>query len=172
MKKLIFLILAAILCVSFASAQIAVPKLQLNKGTTQTIRVLKPFALFGCGLLSGSSHGVGEIIRLDYPTFQKEHPKADPYFWNPQLSYLNKWKNNDPTQGPAFPLSTTSLVAVTDAYHLLPAVERWSLMAGCITITLGEKRPWWEYALNFVALNAGYYVGFNALYHLKYGKPY
>jgi hypothetical protein len=36
---------------------------------------------------------------------------------DPQLSWKNKWKHGDPNQGPAFPLSTTTLVGVTDGWH-------------------------------------------------------
>jgi len=42
----------------------------------------------------------------------------DQEFWDPSQSWTNKYKNNDPTQGEKFFLSTTSLVFLTDAWHL------------------------------------------------------
>lgn len=39
-------------------------------------------------------------------------------FFNPQLSWKNKWKNGDPKQGEKFPLSSTALVFLTDWWHL------------------------------------------------------
>lgn len=38
-------------------------------------------------------------------------------WWNPNISWKNKYKNNDPTQGPKFFGSTTFLVWLTDAWH-------------------------------------------------------
>jgi hypothetical protein len=40
-------------------------------------------------------------------------------FFDPAISGLNKYKNQDPHAGPAFPFSTTYLVAFTDFFHLL-----------------------------------------------------
>ena len=38
---------------------------------------------------------------------------------DPATAWKNKWKNGDPTQGEAFPFSSTALVGTTDAWHLL-----------------------------------------------------
>ncbi len=38
-------------------------------------------------------------------------------WWNPQISWKNKWKNGDPNQGESFFGSSTFLVFVTDAWH-------------------------------------------------------
>ena len=38
-------------------------------------------------------------------------------WWNPEISWKNKWKNDDPTQGERFVGSSTFLVWVTDAWH-------------------------------------------------------
>ncbi len=38
-------------------------------------------------------------------------------WWNPALSWVNKWKNGDPKQGERFPGSSTIFVFTTDAWH-------------------------------------------------------
>lgn len=43
-----------------------------------------------------------------------QHP-----WWDPDLSWSNKYKNNDPKQGEKFPGSTTLFVAVTDGWHFI-----------------------------------------------------
>jgi hypothetical protein len=39
-------------------------------------------------------------------------------FWDSATSWKRKYKNSDPTAGPAFPGATTLLVAFTDGWHL------------------------------------------------------
>lgn len=62
---------------------------------------------------------------------------------DPRLSWRNKWQAGDPAQGEAFPLSSTALVAVTDAWHCAKALM---LLALCLTIlapcTLVLELPW------------------------------
>ena len=40
------------------------------------------------------------------------------WFIDPKVSWRNKYKNEDPSQGPNFPFSTTILCAITDLWHL------------------------------------------------------
>ena len=42
----------------------------------------------------------------------------DHRFWNPEVSWQNKWKDGCPKFGPKFKGSTTYLVFLTDAWHL------------------------------------------------------
>lgn len=45
--------------------------------------------------------------------------KYNPLYWNPSVSWQNKWKDpTDESKGPKFFLSTTALVFLTDAWHL------------------------------------------------------
>jgi len=45
-------------------------------------------------------------------------------FWLKDLSWQNKWKNGDKTQGEKFWLSSTFFVAQTDAWHLFGVLFR------------------------------------------------
>ena len=44
--------------------------------------------------------------------------KLNANFWNPQISWRNKYKDNDPSKGDRFFLSSTLFVGFTDAWHL------------------------------------------------------
>lgn len=48
--------------------------------------------------------------------------KCNPEFWNPTISWKNKYRNGAVSQGPAFFLSTGILVAFTDAWHLFKSM--------------------------------------------------
>ncbi len=56
-------------------------------------------------------------------------------FWNPDLSWKNKYKNGDPILGSRFPFSTTFLVFLTDGWHLFKGLA-WTLMEVAIVINL------------------------------------
>ena len=43
-------------------------------------------------------------------------------FWNPEISWKNKWKDGDPKNGEAFPFSSGIMVWVTDAWHLFKSI--------------------------------------------------
>jgi hypothetical protein len=83
-------------------------------------------------LFSGLSNGLHETLHYHWPAFQERFPKANAHYWNPFLSWQNKYKNLDPEQGEAFPLSTTVLVLITDAKHLLSELHRDALALGCL----------------------------------------
>jgi hypothetical protein len=38
-------------------------------------------------------------------------------YWNPEVSWKNKYKNGNPTEGPKFIFSTNFLVSLTDGWH-------------------------------------------------------
>ena len=50
--------------------------------------------------------------------YQQTGFEPDNRFWNPDISWKNKYKGGDPDNGPAFFLSTTALVFLTDGWHL------------------------------------------------------
>ena len=52
-------------------------------------------------------------------------------WWNPSISWKNKYKNQDPKQGPKFFGSTTFLVFITDAWHFFQMI-----MLSCFNISI------------------------------------
>ena len=66
-------------------------------------------------------------IFLKYPKYEQ--------FLNPQKSWLNKYKNNDPDLGPKFFGSTTFLVWTTDLWHLSKTIMISSFILGIVFYT-------------------------------------
>lgn len=62
---------------------------------------------------------------------------------DPRVSWTNKWKDGDQARGEAFPLSSTALVGLTDAWHLAKSLM---LLCLCLAIlaplTLAAELPW------------------------------
>jgi hypothetical protein len=70
-------------------------------------------------ILAGMLNGVMDVLTMRYNTSVfKRMPKEWEYFFNPSLSWRNKWKNGDPNRGEKFFGSSTFLVWTTDAWHL------------------------------------------------------
>jgi hypothetical protein len=76
-------------------------------GHSQKLKEHIPSAI--CVFLGGMSDGA-----RDGTMFRNDGASS---WWNGKVSWANKYKNNDPKQGPAFFGSTTFLVALTDAPH-------------------------------------------------------
>lgn len=76
----------------------------------------------GLLFIAGLCEGFIESLKYQYKEVKKRLPFLSDQFWNPALSWKNKYKNHDPLQGPRFWLSTSALVWLTDAYHLMNTI--------------------------------------------------
>lgn len=68
--------------------------------------------------LAGALNATMDVLSFRYKTsiFSK-YPKLQEFF-NPEESWVNKYKDNNPELGPKFFGSKTFLVFLTDAWHL------------------------------------------------------
>lgn len=55
-------------------------------------------------------------------------------FWDPELSWRNKWKNGQKPQGEKFLFSSTLLVGLTDGWHLAKSIRTLCLFIGLLLI--------------------------------------
>jgi hypothetical protein len=116
--------------------------------------------LFTAGLAKGFNEG----LQYKYNGFEDLFPKANDQWFYPTFSYNNKYKDNDPTKGPKFPLSTSVLVMFTDQYHLNNFIHRAALTAALI-IKIGDaKKPLKHYLYDVLYYTACYQVGFHAVF--------
>lgn len=108
-----------------------------------------------CLFVAGGFDGGAEYLKFHYT--------QNSTYWNPSISWRNKWKNGDPQQGERFFMSSTAFVGLTDGYHMLRTARNGFMVIG-ITIRLGEKRKWYKYAIDSAILYTSYNLGFNLLY--------
>jgi hypothetical protein len=87
--------------------------------------------------LGGMCYGLKETVSHHYGAFAERFPQADPAWWNPDLSWRNKYEGGDPERGPAFWLSTSALVLVTDAYHLFGDLQLRFTCLGFVALAYG-----------------------------------
>ena len=122
----------------------------------------------GLSFVSGASSGLHETILHHYPQFKSKFPEANDQYWNPDISWKNKYANGNNADGPKFPGSTTVFVFTTDAYHFTNSIHRWTLFSAGLTIGIGEKRPWWHYAIDTAVSFVSYSIGFHAVYSVYF----
>lgn len=109
--------------------------------------------------ISGASWGIHEKTMHQWGIFQAKFPNANPQFWNPSESWRNKYVGGNPDLGRKKIAGLNVPVQFTDAKHLLASTNQiFGFAAGC-TIFIGERKPWWHYAVKVGASFVGYSIG-------------
>lgn len=91
-------------------------------------------------ILAGMSEGVMDTLQFHYSSSIFYNFK-NKLFWNPQISWQNKYKNGDPTEGAKFPFSTNLLVGLTDGWHLFKFLRTFFIFAGIFFIFMNCQTP-------------------------------
>lgn len=126
---------------------------------------------FGCSMMfvSGGCKATTDVLRSDYTAFQKAFPKANPQFWNYNLSWVNKYKNGNPADGERFWQSTGVFVPLTDGFHLVEVPRKFAPIIG-LTFKIGKKQPLRYYLYDALCYSVSYGVGFNFMWKVVYKK--
>jgi hypothetical protein len=122
--------------------------------------ILPAVSMFAAGALNG----VNQDLLFHYHEFQNTFPNANPEFWDPSISWRNKYQNGDPAQGEAFPGSSTIFVAATDGYHATVAGRNLMITT---SICLSPKTKGWK---PFVKRTLLYSLSYGLGFELVYGK--
>ena len=130
------------------------PLLSFSQYNKEIKKVIITSSLVG---ISGAFDGTAEYLKFHY--------REPNQFWNPNLSWTNKWKNGDPLQGEKFWQSSRALVWTTDGYHLMRFSSN-VFMMGALVINIGEKQKWYVYITEFFIYYIAYTTGFTISYEL------
>lgn len=109
--------------------------------------------------IAGIANGVHETVHYHYSGFKKRFPKADDLYWNPMISWKNKYKNGNVDEGRKFFGSTTLLVWTTDAKHLFGTIMRWSLILSAFMTP-----HWYLLPITFVGFTAGFHLTYTLFF--------
>lgn len=135
---------------------------------------LSPFKRTGVTLfLSGAFDGLNQTLNFHYPKFKRAFPQANDQFWNPDVSWENKYAKDSQgatlTDYEAFPFSTSILVWTTDGHHLSRAGDHVSMYTtvGLYFSDLGKKN--WK-QITFDVLTSAFIrsVGFVTVYQIGF----
>lgn len=112
----------------------------------------------GLMFLSGASKGTADYLQFHYTKYNK--------FWNPDLSWKNKWKNGDRLQGEKFFGSSTIFVCFTDCWHLCNTINKYSCVGAIVLKIGGKKKPLKYYLYDFAVYSLAYSAGFVVTYEV------
>jgi len=119
----------------------------------------------GLVFIAGASKGFNETLMFHWKGFKHGFPGAHEKWFNPNVSWTNKYKNGDPEAGAKFPLSTSVLVMFTDQYHLNNFINK-AAWTSALVIKIGEgKKPFKQYVLDFLYYTACHQAGFALTYY-------
>ena len=114
-------------------------------------------------ILSGICKGIQDQTMFHWGLSWTKYLKG--LFWNPLISWKNKYKNGDPKQGARFWGSTTFLVGFTDAWHLFGGISR--IIDRTIVVIVYASLTdykWYVYILIWIVLFIFYTIGFKLFY--------
>lgn len=147
----------------------------------QAQRPWKEYLIPGSAMLfSGMVEGVDESTMYHYDDgFKRVFPNASDRFWNPAVSWRNKFKNGQPSQGEAFWGSTDLFVAFTDGHHFLRNIHMVTDLGASIYIMNHHykhnkqgKLNWKTILQDFLVLSTIRTIGFHITYeHIFKGDP-
>jgi len=119
----------------------------------------------GLVFLAGASKGFNETLLFHWKAFRHTFPKANADWFNPNVSWTNKYKNGDPDAGAKFPLSTSVLVMFTDQYHLNNFINK-AAWSSALVFKIGEgKKPFKQYVFDALFYTFCHQAGFALTYY-------
>lgn len=119
----------------------------------------------GLVFLAGAAKGFNETLQFHWKEFRRQFPGANAQWFNPSLSWKNKYKNGDPEAGAKFFGSTSVFIMFTDQYHLNNFINR-AAWGTALVIKIGEgKKPFKQYLLDFLYYGLCHQAGFAATYY-------
>jgi hypothetical protein len=87
-------------------------------------------------ILAGISNSIMDTLAYHFSTSIFAN-FDDQSYWNPNISWKNKWKNGNPEEGEAYFGSSTFLVWTTDAWHIFKSCWINLLLLALITTSHG-----------------------------------
>lgn len=133
---------------------------------SEKVQVRKQIAPAVMVFAAGMADGFVETISHNYKGFKRAFPGAKDYWFDPGMSFRNKYKNSDPKQGAKFPGSTGPLVFLTDGYHAGRFAEH-LFLAGAFAVKITQqKQRWWYYLAEGAAYWIVNRIGFYAVYSI------
>jgi hypothetical protein len=153
MNRLIILLL--LLCLAWSLPAQTPPKYDWGKGFEKAIPG------FSISLLSGAAGGLNQGLLFRKASFFERFPHASRQYWDPDISWRNKYWRNAPVQ-------------FSDGYHFTYSLHNVLLCSAGIsaTIPIGaswSKQPWKHRILDIViqsgAISLGYFIGSEGMFN-------
>lgn len=101
-----------------------------------------------CLLIAAFGKAVSDLLKHEHlykvSIFYRKRKIFNPRFWNPKISWANKYKQGTKTQE-KFPGSTTVFVLFTDGWHLAQFI-----MLSAFFVSIVHYEPMFNHLIDFV----------------------
>lgn len=112
--------------------------------------------------LAGAADGLSQDLLFHYNEFERTTGFENHQYWDPDISWRNKYKNGDPNAGAKFFGSTTFLVGLTDGYHASRSFRDIMIITSLATSDKGVTKK--EIATKMAIYTICYGSGFTLVY--------
>ncbi len=131
---------------------------------------IKTVVHYTASFIAGSLDGFIESLNYHYDSgVKKRLPNINDQFWNPAISWRNKYKNGEPSEGAKFPGSTNFFVFTTDGYHLMRLLHKTTSVSIILSFdTPKGDRKVLKYLLKTVLISASYTLGKTLMYDVVF----
>lgn len=144
MKRACFLIVFSLLIARSAEGQ---------------YRPVDNWPTFALSFSSGFFNGVGDVLQFKYVSSRFCCNNLNQQYWNPKISWKNKYWHGSPANGAKFPGSTGPLVFLTDAWHLSKTLSLTSIQIGVLTHERKKPRKLWHDIADLLILKLSFSAG-------------
>lgn len=159
-KAILSLIAALFFCMGIHAQNIGDLKIEKKKKSRWGNYILTG----GLAFTSGAIDGFNQALSFHYWKVDEKLHLPDSY-WNPEISWKNKYKEGNPENGPKFPGSNTIFVFLSDGYHLTRFGSH-LFNAGAIALKItGDRKRWYWYVVDMAYFWAMNRLGFQATYY-------
>jgi len=143
-------------------------KASIAQRLTDELGIIEPkkeWPTWALMFVAGAADGLSQDLLFHYHEFERSTGATNHQYWNPDLSWRNKYRNGDPTQGAAFWGSTTFFVGLTDGYHACRSVRDLMVVIAIATSDkpLGKKQVAYRAFTYSLAYGAGFTLVYDVL---------
>ena len=117
-----------------------------------------------CTLIAAVANAIMDKLQFHYK--RSVFLRFDPQWWNPAISWKNKYRDRNPGAGPRFPGATTWLSWATDAWHFFQTIylSAWQANVAILLMHLLDW-PWWGGVVAFFVLKGFFGSVFTLFFH-------
>lgn len=116
--------------------------------------------------IAGASKGIMDTLQFHFD--KSIFKNFNPSFWNPSISWVNKWKNSD-AKKEAFPLSSSLLSFLTDAWHFFQSIFFTCIFTAMVLYIKPSDHYYFSHSVNividFITLRCVFGIGFVLFYN-------
>ena len=126
----------------------------------------------GLVFIGGAAKGFNETLQFNYKIFEKTFPGANKQWFDPKVSWRNKYEGGNPDNGPKYFLSTSAFVMFTDQYHLNNFIQKTAILTALVIKIREPKQPFLHYVYDFLYYTFCYQAGFVVTYYPFISRNY